>query len=136
MSFEDNASSWAVSLFDALESHDHIRPRILAAAGGAIVTIIMWVVHLRYLNLVDLFGELDSWAKIFMGLILAPPFLVAFTIGSFIYPQPVESLKSNASGPMSTYFYQERASRRWKLLIVAGIFAAVNFLLMFVSSAY
>ena len=134
MSLEERSTSWALSLFDALESHDHTRPRILAAAGGALVTVIVWVVHLRYLNLFDFMLELDDWAKPLVGFLLAPPFVVAFTIGSFIYPQPTDSLKENDLGPMSTYFYQERASRRWKLLIAAGIFAAVNFVLMLISS--
>ena len=134
MSFEERSTSWVLSLFDALESHDHIRPRILAAAGGTLVTVIIWVVHLRYFDILHFLIELDDWAKPLVGFLLAPPFVVAFTVGSFIYPQPIQSLKENDSGPMSTYFYRERASRRWKLLIAAGIFAAVNFLLMFISS--
>jgi hypothetical protein len=37
-------------------------------------------------------------------------------------------------GIQSTYFYQERSSRRWKLLIAAGVVAAVNLVAMFVAS--
>src|SRR5688572_177467 len=60
------------------------------------------------------------------GVVLAPPFVLAFTAGSFIYPQPVEPKTKDQVGPTSTYFYQERSSRRWKLLIFAGLIAAVT----------
>jgi hypothetical protein len=131
MSFEEQASSWALSLFDALESSTHNRTRVFAAIGGTLATIVMWVVHLTYPEIFTFF-LIDDWAKLFLGFVLAPPFVFAFTVGSFIYPQPPEP--KNESGPMSTYFYQERASRRWKLLIVAGLIAAVNFLLMLITS--
>ena len=134
MSFEENASSWAVSLFDALESNGHTRIRIYAASGGALATIIMWAVHLTHPEIYAFFLQVDSWAKLFLGIVLAPPFVVGFTVGSFIYRQPVEAGITNEVGPMSTYFYQERASRRWRLLIAAGILAAVNFILMLVTS--
>jgi len=78
--------------------------------------------------------EMDNWAKLLLGFLLAPPFVVAFTIGCFIYPPPLEPKSGDEIGPMSTYFYQERAGRRWKLLIVSGLVAAVNFLLMLIMS--
>ena len=132
MSVEERASSWALSLFDALDSHAPTKVRAYGAAGGILVTVSMWVVHLRYPEIFTFFLHLDSWAKLFLGFVLVPPFLAASTIGSFIYSQPTEP--KDEFGPMSTYFYQERASRRWKLLIVAAIIAAVNFVLMLVTS--
>ena len=134
MSFEEQASNWALSLFDALDSHRHTQVRILAAVGGALVTIILWIVHLTYINIFDVFLEIDDWAKLFIGFTLAPPFVAAFATGTFIYPQEIEPKKKDESGPMSTYFYQERANKRWKLLIAAGIIAALNFVLMFAAS--
>ena len=134
MSFEEKTTSWALSLFDALESHTHTRIRILAAVGGTLLTVIIWIVHLTYINVFDVFLQLDDWAKIFLGFVLAPPFVAAFTIGSFIYPPPIEPKKKKETGPMSTYFYQERASKRRNLLIAAAIVAAINFVLMFAMS--
>jgi hypothetical protein len=134
MSFEEQASSWALSLFDVLDSHTHKNVRILAAVGGTLVTIIMWIVHLTFPAIFYSFLQTDNWEKLILGFILAPPFVGAFATGTFIYPQAIEPKKKDESGPMSTYFYQERSSRRWKLLIIAGIIAAVNFMLMLVTS--
>lgn len=134
MSFEERASSWALSLVDALESQADWKVRVVAVAGGALVTITMWVVHLSYPDIFTSFLEMDGWAKLFLGFVLAPPFVVAFSVGSFIYRVPTEPEKTDEFGPMSAYFYQENASRRWKILIVAAIIGAVNFLLMLVTS--
>ena len=134
MPFEQRATSWAVSLFDALESPAQTRGRKIAAIGATLVTIVMWVVHLIYPEIFRTLIQEDDWAKLFLGFLLAPPFVAAFAIGSFIYRQGLEPAK-NESGPMSGYFYQESANKRWKLLIAAGIIAAVNFLLMLIVSA-
>jgi hypothetical protein len=134
MSSEERSTSWALSLFDALDSRTHTNVRILAAVVGTLVTIGMWIVHLSFINIFDVFIQIDDWAKVFIGLTLAPPFVAAFTIGSFIYPPPIEPKKKKASGPMSTYFYQERASKRRNLLIIAATIAAINLVLMFATS--
>ena len=135
MSIEEKAESWAVSMFDALESNTHTRTRVFTATGGALATIIMWVVHLLHPEIFNFFLDMDDWAKLLLGVVLAPPFVVAFTVGSFIYRQPAEPTKIDVSGPMSGYFYRERASRRWKLIIAAALIAAVNFVLMLVTAA-
>lgn len=134
MSIEEKAESWAVSMFDALESNTHTRVRLYTAASAVVVTIVMWVVHLIYPWIFEFFFESDNWLKLFFGVVIAPPFVMAFTVGSFIYRQPVEPEKTDAFGPMSAYFYQERASRRWKLVIVSALIAAVNFVLMLVTA--
>ena len=133
MSLENRATSWALSLFDALESPTQIRTRIFAAAGGILVTIAMWAVHLTYPDIFTYLLQTDDWGKLVLGFVLAPPFIVAFTVGSLLYRQAIEPVK-NETGPMSAYFYQESATKRWKLLIVAALIAAVNFLLMLVTS--
>jgi hypothetical protein len=134
MSIEEKAESWAVAMFDALESNTHTRVRAYIAAAGAVVTIVMWIVHLLYPGIFNFFFESDNWLKVFFGVVLAPPFVLAFTVGSFIYRQPVEPDTTDVSGPMSGYFYRERASRRWKLIIASGLIAAVNFVLMLVTA--
>jgi len=134
MSFEERASSWALSLVDLLESNAETRVRALAAAGATLVTIIMWIAHLTYPGIFTFFLEQDSWAKLFLGFVLAPPFVVAYTIGSFIFPERSDPIETDEAGPMSGYFYQEKRSRSWKLLIAAAMIAALNFLLMFVTS--
>lgn len=134
MSLEDDASSWVVSLFDSLESPENRKVRVLAAAGAIVVLIILWLVHLSRPEIFMFFLEQRGWGKAILGVLLAPPFVVAFTVGTFIYPRSIEPVTNNETGPMSTYFYQEGATRRWKLLIGAGIIAALNFMLMVVTS--
>ena len=134
MSLEEQASSWALSLFDTLESHNHRRTRVFTAVGGAAVTFVVWIAHLLNPEIFAYFLQSKGWAKLALGFLLAPPFVFAFTLGSFIYPQPIEPESKDEVGPMSTYFYQERSARRWKLLIAAGLVAAVNFVLMLVTS--
>jgi hypothetical protein len=134
MAVEERASSWALSLVDVLESNEHTRTRVCVAAGAGLATIVMWVVHLTYPEVFTFFLEIDSWAKLAVGFVLAPPFLVGLGASSFIFPKSIEPASPDESGPMSSFFYQEKASRRWKLLIAAGVLAAVNFVAMFVTS--
>lgn len=134
MAVEEGASSLALSLVDVLESNERKRARVYASAGAGVATIAMWVVHLLYPEVFTFFLELDGWAKLAFGFVLAPPFLTAFGVGTFIFPQPIEPASADQTGPMSTFFYQERSSRRWKLLIAAGLFAAVNFVLILATS--
>jgi hypothetical protein len=110
------------------------RTRVYAAVGAAVVTIVVWIAHLLNPEMFTSFLEMDSWLKLFVGFLLAPPFVLAFAVRSFIYPQPIEPKSKDQVGLMSTYFYQERSSRRWKLLIAAGVVAAVNLVAMFVAS--
>ena len=133
MSFEERASSWALSLVDALETDAGARLRVIAATGGVVGTICMWLVHLTYPAIFNFFVDVDDWVKLFIGFTLAPPFIGAYSIGSFLYHPPVES-KEDESGPMSTYFYQEKATMRWKLLMVAAFIAGLNLVLMFIAS--
>ena len=134
MPFEQRATSRAVSLIDALESPAQTKGRVIAAVGGILVTIVMWVVHLTFPQIFRTLIQEDDWSKLFLGFVLAPPFVAAFSIGSFIYRQGIEPVK-HESGPMSGYFYRETANKRWKLFIVAGIITAVNFMLMLIATA-
>jgi hypothetical protein len=134
MSIEEESTSWALSVVDALESPENNNVRLAAAAGAAVITIIMWVTHLIYPDIFLFFLEQKGWAKLLCGVVLAPPFVLAYAAGCFICPQAIEPATDNESGPMSGYFYRERASKRWKVLIGAGLVAALNFLLMFVTT--
>ena len=127
-------TSRALSLFDALEENSETRTRLWAAAGGIVGTTVMWVVHLTYPEIFQTLMEDRGWAKFLVGAVLAPPFVVAFSIGSFIYPQ-ADKQGDNDSGPMSGYFYRESADRKYKLLIGAGLIAGLNLLLMMITSA-
>ena len=132
MSVAEHSTSWALSLVDALESPGNNNVRLFAVAGGALGTIAMWVAHLFYPGIFQFFLDQDSWAKLLIAFLLAPPFVLAFAIGCYLYPQTAEPPAHDNVGPMSTYFYQERSTQRWKLLIVAALITAVNLVLMFI----
>lgn len=131
MSLEERGESWAVSLVDALESPANKNIRVAAAAGATVVTICMWIVHLNFPQVRAFFFQMDDWAKLVIGFLLAPPFLLAYTALLSISPQPIEK---HETGPMSAYFYQERSRKRWKLFIGAALVSAVNLVLMFATS--
>ena len=134
MPFEERATSWAVSLFDALDSPTKTKERVLTVAVGSFVMIGMWVVHISYPEIFTTLLDSDILGKLLFGFVIAPPFAVAFSVGTFIYRPAIEPLK-NESGPMSGYLYQQKEIKRWRLLIVAGIVTALNFLLMMVTAA-
>lgn len=100
-----------------------------------LATVGIWTVHLSFPYLFRDLLQIEirpiAWAA--FALILAPPFAAAFSLGSLIFSQ-VDGPVENESGPMAGYFYQERADRKWKIAIGAGIIAAVNFIFMFVAS--
>ncbi|HET6974968.1 MAG TPA: hypothetical protein VFI24_01495 [Pyrinomonadaceae bacterium] len=131
MSLEERGESWALSVVDALESPTHKNVRVGAATAATVVTVVMWIVHLNYPEILAFFFQLDDWTKLVIGVLLAPPFVLAFTVILSISPQPTET---NETGPMSAFFYQERSSRRWRVFIGAGLFAALNLLLMLATS--
>ncbi|HEU4766825.1 MAG TPA: hypothetical protein VFS77_05600 [Pyrinomonadaceae bacterium] len=123
------------SSFEALEN-SKTRARVLVAAGGLIATIVLWAVHLSFPHIVQRLFESDR--KFGMWLLFAafagPPFAAAFSIGSMIMRRSTESVEES-SGPMSGYFYRERANKEWKLAIVAGLFGGMNFMLLVINSA-
>ena len=134
-SLDEHGTSWALSAVDALESNNRKKTRGLIAAGGILVTIAMWLAHWFYPYVLDHLIQLESkilFLFVFAA-VIAPPFAVAYNIGSIIWPEANEPIK-NDSEPMSGYFYRERAESKWKLVIVAGIVAAVNLLFMVITS--
>ena len=108
--------------------------RIVVTAGAMLVTIGMWLLHLTHPEIFQTLIQEDSVGKLLVGFVLAPPFVVSFCIGSFICPEAHETVKDEA-GPMSGYFYRERANKKYWILIAAGLIAGLNLLLMIVTSA-
>lgn len=99
----------------------------MVTAGGIVTTIVLWAVHLSYPHIVLELLKNDSKLLVWclFAVLVAPPFTVAFSIGSIICRrEPV----GEVFGPMSGYFYRERANKEWKIAIVAGIFGCLNFL--------
>ena len=134
-SLERRLNSWALSLFQALETNTQTKTRVLVVAGGVLATIGIWFVHLRYPSISQRVIDTDSRLLVLFsfGVVFAPPFAVAFSLVSCIWPR-AKLPDEEESGPMSGYFYRESANKRWKLFIVAGIITALNFLLMLITS--
>ena len=136
MSFvERRLHSLALKLFQAFEANTQSKTHVLAVVAGMLVTIAMWFVHLSYPYIFQ--DALETRNKLVVlfsfGVIFAPPFAMGFGIGSLICSQANEP-DEKESGPMSGYFYRERADKRWKILVVAAIVGAMNFVAMLVSS--
>ena len=132
--FDRVATSWMSSSFEALDN-SRTKVRVLVAAGGLVATIVLWVVHLSYPYIVREALERDSkmiTLTLFV-ITVAPPFAVAFGLGSLIARKATEPI-ADESGPMSGYFYREKANAEWKLAMVAGFIGGLNFLLMFITS--
>jgi len=131
------AASGMSSLFQSLEGNTQARIYVLVAAGGLIGTVLLWVVHWSYPHvMLELLGN-DSKALILFlfAVVAAPPFCLAYSLGSIISRRAGVPAHDEDSGPMSGYFYRERANKEWKLLMLAGICGGLNFLLMLITSS-
>src|SRR5689334_14578557 len=80
--------------------------------------------------ILGLVGTVLSWfsfpSRVFSFL---PPFLAVYALGHLLYPRTEEG-PDVESGFMSGYRYQEKSARRWQIIMVAGIIAALNYLLV------
>lgn len=132
-SVEQRLTSWALSLVQALETDAEMRVRLLGVVIGTVVTIIMWVGHLIYPHVLQILLDSEVELKFVAALALAPPFTAAFSVGHLIFRQRDQAAEDE-SGPMAAYFYRRSADRKWKIAIAAGIIAAINFLLMVITS--
>lgn len=136
MSYLDRkAMSGMSSAFQALEANTRTRINVLVAAVGVVATVVLWILHLRFPYVVpDVMGR-DS--KVLMLLlfaaVIAPPFCVVYSLGSIMGRRGGGAPAHEEAGPMSGYFYRERANKEWKLVIVAGIVGGLNFLLMVIT---
>lgn len=133
MSLESRVNSLVLSTLNDLEAKRRNRMRLLAVLIGIGITIVMWIVHLNYPHLFFLLLSSRREIKFLAALVMVPPFATAFSLGYLIYPQANEPV-GNESGPMAGYFYRRSADRKWWIVIVAGIVAALNFLLMLITS--
>jgi hypothetical protein len=124
-------ASLASDLFEVLEANNEGKVRAFAAIGGVLGTIGIWLVHLGHPSL--LFGFHGAVGECIMVLLLAPPFVTGVSIGYLVFPtvnKPIE----HASGPMSGYLQRERADKRWKIIVGAGMASAANLLCMILTS--
>lgn len=132
---DDKASSGMASLFQTLEANTRTRVYVLVAAVGVVATIVVWMLHWRYpYVLLKVMGHDSKILLLLMfAAIVAPPFCVVYSLGSIISRREGVPAHEEA-GPMSGYFYRERANKEWQLLMIAGLVGGLNLLLMIISS--
>lgn len=134
--FERRLNSLALHLFHALEANTQTKKHVLTAVGGIVATIGIWVVHLNFPYLFQYVVQIETRPIFFaaFALAFAPPFAAVFSATSLIYSEVNEPDDEEESGLMAGYFYRERAVRKWKIAIGAGIIAAVNLIFIVVTS--
>ena len=114
------------------------RKWLLAAfVFGLIATAVVWIAALRfpyavsaiYSNGVDTnlprYGTLLS--VLLMSIPFAPPFISVFALSNLLFPTAQPEL---TSGVMSTFQYTQKSNRRYIIFIAAGMFGALNCLLL------
>ena len=117
------------------------RKWLLAAfVFGLMATAIMWIAALHfpytvsaiYSNGVDTnlprYGTLLS--VLLMSIPFAPPFISVFALSNLLFPSPQTEL---TSGVMSTFEYTQKSSKRWLVVIAAGMSGALNCILLLVA---
>ncbi|MFZ0430214.1 MAG: hypothetical protein WAO20_19000 [Acidobacteriota bacterium] len=120
--------------FEGIEKGPFRRPHAVAAVLAGFCTVGTWYLHLTHPHL---FGDLatqSALAKLLYFVVLVPPFLAAFCLGKLVFPAASTPASNVPPGPMSAYLAQEAANRKRWLLIGAGAVAAVNLLLMMITS--
>jgi hypothetical protein len=71
------------------------------------------------------YGALLS--ALLMSIPFAPPFISIFALGNLLFPSPQTEL---TSGVMSTFEYTQKSGKRRLIVIVAGMFGALNCILL------
>ena len=105
---------------------------LLVALHGTVGTLLVWWVHLTHPGTFPdpfLADRVNTARLIF---VLGPPFLSVFCLGNIVLRQ---TSRIEKSGPMTGYLHQQESDRKWKITVAAGFAAAVNLLLMMVTTS-
>ena len=80
--------------------------------------------------ILGLLGTVLTWFVPFLGsLAFLPPFLAVYAFGHWLFPK-LEEGPEIESGVMSGYAYQEKANKRWQIIMVAAFISALNYFLL------
>jgi hypothetical protein len=110
------------TLIEALQSSQSTTLRVSTALAGTLVTVGMWLVHLRYPYL--LFG-----LGFFGAVVIVPPFFTVMSLGYLFFPD-ITVASDDEPGPMDGYMRQVQGDRRWKITVFAAAAGAANLLFM------
>lgn len=120
------------------------RRRWLVAAFvfGLIATVLIWIVALRFPYTASgilsngFNSNLPSRYSILLTVLVlaipfAPPFISSFALGHLLFPASTEP--EILSGVMSTFDYRQKSNKRWFIVIAAGMFGALNCVLLLIA---
>ncbi len=136
---EDLAVNYDSGLFKLTQR----RTRLLwAFVFGLIATALVWIAALRFpyaasgilsngfnSNLPSRYNT--PLTVLVMSIPFAPPFISSFALGNLLFPSPPEP--EIASGVMSTFEYRQNSNKRYIIVIAAGMFGALNCILLLVA---
>jgi hypothetical protein len=110
--------------------------------SGLIATVLVWIAALRFpyaasgilsngfnSNLPSRYSTLLT--VLVMSIPFTPPFISLFALGHLLFPAPPEP--EIVSGVMSSFEYRQRSTKRWLIVIAAGMFGALNCILLVIA---
>ena len=118
--------SWQ-PLFDWLEAESRRSLHALVSASATLITISMWM--LRHSHPSWILGPHPYPNGHSFALLFTAPFVAVVSLGYLLFP---ETRKPTATklGPMSGYLQIQKAERRRKIIVAAGIIGALNYFLL------
>jgi hypothetical protein len=131
LSLNNRFQDWLIAIFETIESHNGRSAKLLIATLGIIATISMWAFHLHYPTY--LFNSHGAFSELAIVIVFAPPYVTVYCLAQLFFPE-IRTSEKGKPGILTIHLQREAASRRWKMLIGAGIVSAVNLLLMIMLS--
>ena len=111
---------------NALSSFHQKRVLLPIAILGSLGTVLTWLMPpSRLFSFLPPFLA-DYASRIFSSL---PAFLAVYALGHLLSPQ-IEKGPDIEAGFMSGYLYREKSAKRWYIIIVAVVIAALNYFLV------
>jgi len=117
-------------LLETLEFPGKSGLRLVTATLAIIATLGTWFVHLNH-PLLPRNSDAGTWIWMFI-VAFAPPFMTVLCIGFSLAPPKIKNQIGKL--PISTSIENPTADRRRKVMLVAGVFGAANYLLMLATS--
>jgi hypothetical protein len=126
----------STGLLERLEQRELLRP---TAIIGLVGTALIWFLLIEFHSVRDFLFQLPlegggklGYGFTFLrgGLVMAFPFFGALALGHLLMPGIGEDTVPDSEF-MSSYHQKDKSEKRWRIVIVAGMFGALNLILMF-----
>ncbi|HZS47184.1 MAG TPA: hypothetical protein VFC63_19075 [Blastocatellia bacterium] len=133
-SLTDQTIDKSTGLLQILEKRELLVPTAIAGLGG---TAILWFLIITQSWAWEFFFQLPGMGDsrlgfgftfLRAGVVFAFPFFGLLSLLYLLWPSVTE--EDDASGLLTSYTQKSRSERRYRLVLAAGMFAALNLLLM------